>query len=84
MSEYDGPADLKETVAYLRRLEPLQAERDRLKALNAELVEALEMLLDETVTVLTKHFAQPRHDMIEDVPSIAKARAVLAKACKES
>ena len=55
-------------------------ERDRLKAINAELVEALDTLLGETIKVLTKHFAQPRHDMIEDVPSIAKARDALAKA----
>ena len=45
-----------------------------------ELLKALEILLSETVTALTKHFAQPRHDMIEDVPSVARARAAIAKA----
>jgi len=55
------------------RLSKMLTERDRLKALNAELVEALEGL-----TTRLSHPLPSEHP-----PSLFKARAVLAKVRKE-
>lgn len=75
-------------IAYTVGLRDDEADKDNaaliVRAVNrdhlfGELVEALETLLSETVTMVTKHFAQTRPGMIEDVPSITAARAVLAK-----
>ena len=57
----------------------LTAERDRLKATNAELVEVLENTI-ETCFLLAEQQAMPS-DFWE--PSVSKARAALNKARKE-
>ena len=68
-----------ETYAY--QTEPKASEANaRLITAAPDLLAALENLLSETVSVLTTNFANPRHDMIEDVPSIKAARVAIAKA----
>ena len=56
-------------------------EITRLKASNAELVEALKRLADETEGVMRGMFGSgPPNDRIEDMPVLRQARAAIEKA----
>lgn len=55
------------------------AERGQLKAMNAELLKVLEILLAETKETLVGTFGENPDDLFDDVPVIKQARAVIAR-----
>ena len=76
---YDHPETIDEIIDAERAA--WAAERDRLKAINADLLVVLKRLVDEAEEALLMKFGDgPPDDRLEDQPAFLEARAAIAKA----